>query len=83
MGSRMSALETQEGGQHYKQCKIQPIEFIHANGLPYIEGNIIKYIMRHKFKNGLEDLKKARHYLDILIELEYHEHTLLGPSLPA
>jgi hypothetical protein len=79
----MSALETQEGGQHYKQCKIQPIEFIHANGLPYIEGNIIKYIMRHKFKNGLEDLKKARHYLDILIELEYHEHTLLGPSLPA
>jgi hypothetical protein len=79
----MSALETQEGGQHYKQWKIQPIEFIHANGLPYIEGNIIKYIMRHKFKNGLEDLKKARHYLDILIELEYHEHTLLGPSLPA
>jgi hypothetical protein len=83
MDSRMSALETQEGGQHYKQWKIQPIEFIHANGLPYIEGNIIKYIMRHKFKNGLEDLKKARHYLDILIELEYHEHTLLGPSLPA
>jgi hypothetical protein len=79
----MSALETQEGGQHYKQWKIQPIEFIHANGLPYIEGNIIKYIMRHKFKNGLEDLKKARHYLDLLIELEYHEHTLLGPSLPA
>ncbi len=79
----MSALETQEGGQHYKQWKIQPIEFIHANGLPYVEGNIIKYIMRHKFKNGLEDLKKARHYLDILIELEYHEHTLLGPSLPA
>ena len=79
----MSALNTQEGGQHYKQWKIQPIEFIHANGLPYIEGNIIKYIMRHKFKNGLEDLKKARHYLDILIELEYHEHTLLGPSLPA
>jgi hypothetical protein len=83
MDSRMSALETQEGGQHYKQWKIQPIEFIHANGLPYVEGNIIKYIMRHKFKNGLEDLKKARHYLDILIELEYHEHTLLGPSLPA
>jgi hypothetical protein len=79
----MSALNTQEGGQHYKQWKIQPIEFIHANGLPYIEGNIIKYIMRHKFKNGLEDLKKARHYLDLLIELEYHEHTLLGPSLPA
>jgi hypothetical protein len=79
----MSALETQEGGQHYKQWKIQPIEFIHANGLPYIEGNIIKYIMRHNYKNGLEDLKKARHYLDILIELEYHEHTLLGPSLPA
>jgi hypothetical protein len=79
----MSALNTQEGGQHYKQWKIQPIEFIHANGLPYIEGNIIKYIMRHKFKNGLEDLKKARHYLDILIELEYHEHTLQRPSLPA
>ena len=67
----MSALETQEGGQHYKDYIIQPIEFIHANSIPYCEANIIKYVMRHKRKNGVQDLLKAKHYIDILIELEY------------
>lgn len=64
-------LDHQEGGNHYKQNKIQPIDFIYENNIPFIEGNIIKYILRHKHKNGLEDLKKAKHYLDILIFKEY------------
>jgi hypothetical protein len=67
----MKANETQIGGQHYAKYKIQPTEFIYANSIPFIEGNIIKYVMRHKDKNGVEDLKKARHYIDLLIELEY------------
>lgn len=58
----------QVGGSHYKDMKIQPIEFIMVNQIPFIEGNIIKYLCRWKNKNGLEDLKKAKHYLDILIE---------------
>lgn len=64
-------LQTQVGGNHYKDFKIQPVEFIHANGLDFLQGNIIKYTMRHKEKNGKQDLLKARHYLDLLIQLEY------------
>ncbi len=55
---------------HYEQYTIQPIEFIGANNLDFFQGNIIKYVMRYKAKNGLEDLKKARHYLDMLISLQ-------------
>ena len=62
---------TQVGGDHYKIYKIQPTEFIHTNSIPFIEGNIIKYVMRHKSKNGIEDLKKAKHYIDLLIKYEY------------
>lgn len=65
------ASDTQVGGKHYSKYKIQPIEFIQANNVPFIEGNIIKYIMRHKEKNGIEDLKKAKHYIDLLIQYEY------------
>jgi hypothetical protein len=65
-----SALDHQEGGGHYKAMKIQPIEFIHANGIPFAEGCVIKYVSRWRSKNGLADLKKARHFLDLLIELE-------------
>jgi hypothetical protein len=61
----------QVGGSHYKDLKIQPTEFIHANNIPFVEGNIIKYVVRHRSKNGIEDLKKARHYIDLLIQLEY------------
>ena len=67
----MNPLEKQEGGSHYKEMPIQPIEFITKNKLGYIEGNIIKYICRHKSKNGIEDLRKAKHYIDLLIQLEY------------
>lgn len=66
-----SALNTQVGGSHYKDTTIQPIEFIHANNLNFCQGNIIKYVTRYKNKKGKEDLEKAKHYIDLLMELEY------------
>lgn len=65
------ALDIQIGGNHYKDLKIQPIEYIMANNLNYCQGNAIKYVTRYKAKNGLEDLKKAIHNIEILIQLEY------------
>lgn len=65
-----SALNKQVGGGHYKPMKIQPVDFITANNIGYVEGNIIKYVCRYKNKNGVEDLKKAQHYLQMLIEQE-------------
>ena len=64
-------LEVQVGGSHYKGLKIQPIEFIHANNIPFCEANAIKYLCRWRNKNGRQDLEKAKHYIDLLIELEY------------
>ena len=66
----MSALDEQEGGDHYKGRAIQPVQYIHANGIGFLEGNVIKYTTRWRDKGGLSDLRKARHYLDMLIELE-------------
>ncbi len=60
--------EKQEGGDHYKKRKIQPIDYILANKLSFCEGNVVKYVTRWRDKGGLEDLKKARQYLDFLIE---------------
>lgn len=64
------AFRRQEGGEHYKDQAIQPVEYIHANGIGYFEGNVIKYVTRWRQKGGIEDLKKAQHYLEMLIELE-------------
>jgi len=69
----MSSLKKQEGGNHYKDFVIQPVEFIQKNKLGFCEGNVIKYVCRHKKKGGIEDLRKAKHYLEILAELEYGE----------
>jgi len=66
----MRAFDRQAGGDHYKDMPIQPAEFIHTNGIGYMEGNVIKYVCRHRRKNGIEDLRKAVHYLEMLIELE-------------
>jgi len=63
-----SALDVQEGGDHYKNMAIQPVQYIMANNIGFAEGNVIKYVSRWKNKNGVQDLKKARHFLDILIE---------------
>ena len=57
----------QVGGTHY-QVPIQPIEYIVKNDIPYREGNVIKYVTRHKSKNGAEDIKKAIHYLEMILE---------------
>jgi len=65
-----SALNKQIDGNHYKDMKIQPVEFIHANNMPFIEGCIVKYISRWRVKNGVRDLQKARHFIDLLIQLE-------------
>jgi len=70
-----NALKTQQGGNHYKDMPIQPVEFIHANSLDYFQGNIIKYVCRFRKKNGIEDLKKAKHYVELLIEMEYAKNT--------
>jgi hypothetical protein len=66
----MTALEKQVSGSHYKSLKIQPIEFIHANGIPFAEGSVIKYVTRWRDKGGIADLEKAKHFLELLIELE-------------
>jgi hypothetical protein len=64
------ALDAQVGGRHYKQFKIQPVEFVHANGIGFIEGNIIKYACRWRASGGVSSLEKIKHYVDLLIELE-------------
>ena len=66
----MSELDKQVGGSHYQDFAIQPLEFITKNKLSYIQGNIIKYVVRYEQKNGIEDLQKAKHYIDMLIEME-------------
>ena len=66
----MNPLDTQVAGDHYKKLKIQPVEYIHANSIPFIEGCIIKYATRWKDKGGIKDLEKIKHFADILIELE-------------
>lgn len=66
----VSALDKQVGGNHYKQFPIQPVEFINANNLSYMQGNVIKYVVRYPFKNGIADLEKAKHYIEMLIEFE-------------
>jgi hypothetical protein len=65
-----TALNSQVGGDHYKNLAIQPVEYITANNIPYIEGNVIKYITRWRSKNGIQDLQKVIHYVQLLIELE-------------
>lgn len=63
-------LHIQVGGSHYLDMKLSPLEYILANDLGFVEGCIIKYISRYKNKHGLEDLKKVKHYVEILIQQE-------------
>lgn len=69
-----TALSKQVGGDHYKNFAIQPVKFITANNLGYIEGNVIKYLCRHEHKNGRKDLEKAIHYIEMLMDLKYPIH---------
>lgn len=66
-----SALDKQVAGGHYKDLKIQPVEYIVANNLSFLEGNIVKYTTRHRMKGGAEDIKKVIHYCELILELEY------------
>ena len=67
------ALSAQVGGDHYKDMKIQPVEFITANDLGFLEGNVVKYICRHHAKNGAQDIKKAIHYCQLILSTKYGE----------
>jgi len=66
----MKSLKEQVAGNHYKKMKIQVVEYCHANNIPYMEGSVIKYVSRWRDKGGLDDLKKAKHFIEMLIELE-------------
>lgn len=69
----ISSLKKQYGGNHYKSLAIEPVEYAYKNNLDFFQGNVVKYITRFRDKNGLEDLKKAKHYIDLLIQFEYGE----------
>ena len=68
-----TAIKEQVGGDHYKTLSIQPAEFIHKNSIGYLEGNVIKYIVRHRQKGKRDDVLKAIHYCRLLLDLEYGE----------
>ena len=71
----MKATDKQIAGNHYKNLKIQPVEFCQKNELNYCESAIIKYVCRHRNKNGAEDIQKVIHYAELLLELEYADKT--------
>ena len=68
-----NALDKQVGGKHYTNMLVQPVEFILANNIGFLEGNIIKYVCRHQDKHGAEDIKKAIHYCEMLLHIKYGE----------
>ena len=78
----MKSLETQVGGTHYKDMGIQPWEIIKANKLDFWEGSALKYLLRYKTKNGVEDLRKIQHYIDYLIEREEAKNVTEGKLTP-
>ena len=67
----MSALDVQEGGSHYKHFEIQPAEYCEVNRLTGLESTVVKYVSRHRFKNGVEDIRKAIHCLELILEIQY------------
>lgn len=69
----LKASDRQVGGNHYSKYKIQPFVFAFENNMPFLEANVLKYIMRHQDKNGIEDLKKAQHYIKLAAEMYYKE----------
>ena len=70
----LKATLKQVGGSHYKDCKIQPVEYIVGNDLTFLEGNIIKYITRHRRKGeGRKDIEKVIHYAEMILEMEYND----------
>ena len=70
---QIDALMKQVGGNHYASMAIQPVEFIVANNLTFLEGNVVKYISRHHAKNGADDVRKALHYCELILRMVYHD----------
>ncbi len=77
--SARNPLDKQVGGEHYRKRAIQPVEYIHANNLGFLEGCVIKRITRWRDKNGFEDLEKIKHEIDLLMELERKKHGGIAP----
>ena len=73
----MSAKDHQVGGNHYKKMKIQPIDYIMANQMPFCEASVVKYVSRWRDKNGIEDLRKAKQLIDFIIEDEIEKTKLI------
>ena len=71
--NQVDALMKQVGGNHYASMAIQPVEFIVANNLTFLEGNVVKYISRHHAKNGADDVRKAIHYCELILRMIYHD----------
>jgi len=68
------SLDKQVGGSHYKDCGIQPVEYIYSNGLDFLEGNVVKYITRHRTKgDGEQDIRKVIHYAQMILQMEYNK----------
>ena len=72
--------DKQIGGSHYQNMKIQPAEFINKNEMKFAEGNAIKYICRHINKGGKQDLEKAKHYIDMIIERDYGDEAEMSKT---
>jgi hypothetical protein len=70
---KLQPKDQQVGGSHYKDLAIQPIDYIHANGLGFCEGNIVKYVTRHKEKGGADDIRKIIHYCEFILQQQYGE----------
>ena len=73
----MSTYDKQIGGSHYQNFKIQPSKFVIENELLYPEGCVIKYILRHRLKGKKQDLEKAKHFIDMIIERDYPKKDFL------
>lgn len=69
-----SATNTQVDGDHYTKMAIQPVKYIHSNKLTFLEGNVVKYVTRHRNKNKAKDILKAIHYLELILHFEYPDH---------
>ena len=81
VGEYLDALRKQEGGTHYRKYPIQPIEYIVANGIGFLAGNVIKYATRYREKGGAEDVRKAIHYLELILEFEYPQAPVVSSEL--
>lgn len=73
-------LHRQPGGTHYRKYAIQPVEYTVKNGLSFLAGNVVKYVTRYKDKGGEEDIRKAMHYLELILEFEFPKVAVAPPE---